>query len=65
MSGDEKFHTIYNRIAGGRLHMDTLNQREGIHLWIRRVDDPNESVSVHLTRTEARFLVEEINARLF
>lgn len=89
-----QLHSIIDGIpsdptSDSKLHMDTRNQREGLHLWIsderdilqeiaglqaelterKKRKDKNTKIrkafSVHLTRDDARNLVEEINYRLF
>ena len=54
------------------LSMDTHNEREGLHLWLTgvaatpyRPDSSLSSISIHLTREQARQLVKEIQRRLF
>lgn len=53
-----------------KIGMQTYNQREGLHLFIgRRIEVKGkkflDSRSVHLTRADARNLIEEIKRRLF
>jgi hypothetical protein len=57
---------------GSWLSMDTQPQREGLHVWISRDIPDNEggvaeteSISIYLTRDDARDLVADINRRLF
>ena len=63
------------------IHMDTLREKEGLHFWIghhrkpslkeieskeyQGNEDIHESLSVRLTREDARNLIREIKARLF
>jgi hypothetical protein len=60
--------TIYGGIPKAKsktdfkIGMDTLNDREGLHFWIC---NDKKMVSVHLTREDARNLIEEIKDRLF
>lgn len=54
------------------LSMDTHNQREGLHVWVVGTAEKlgtskngPDSISIHLTREQARQLVNEIQQRLF
>jgi len=89
----KEFHSLNEGIpteeSNSKLHMDTHQQREGLHVWINEERDIIQEInglqaelaerkkkrikntkmlrsfSVHLTRQDARNLVEEINHRLF
>ena len=53
------------------LSLDTLGRREGVHLWVggkpyNMADDPTRpTISVHLNRDEALWLMRELERRLF
>jgi len=79
MNLHKELHSLNEGIPSGNdthnhVGMDTLNNREGIHLWIGhhksvKIKGKSESVfesqSVHLTREDAQNLIEEIRHRLF
>lgn len=57
-----------------RIGMDTMTDREGLHLWVTGTAETmglsgdtlcNASISVHLSRSQAKALINEINRRLF
>jgi hypothetical protein len=64
---DSKFHTLNEGIpiGKGQIGMDTLNNRDGVHFWVRPSSRSKRSVSVYLSRKDAMNLIEEIKHRLF
>jgi hypothetical protein len=67
MQMPKEFHTINEGIPreGRQIGMDTLQNREGLHVWIRLTPKSRRSISVYLTRQDAHNLIEEIKHRLF
>lgn len=76
VSLDKKLHTLNSNIPAdvkqgdNRIGMDTKPQKKGLHLWIGNYIETGvipffTFKTVHLTRKDARNLIEEIQHRLF